>query len=170
MNKQVEKIKKHFEERLDVVEDLRKEYPKSVERHTWDVLWCEYKIILSMIDKISEGEKEEVYKKNIEDIFSKYTVDGVLTPSLEMCKELAYNDFLQHPEKLGIEPCDISTMTSNIDEYNRIIDTYAMGLAKGMSLVIEEKEGNPSTSNIEPPSFEQSQGENINIHHLIHGH
>lgn len=86
MNKQVEKIKKHFEERLEVVEELRRKYPNSVEKHTWDVLWCEYKTILSMIDKDLEKEKEEErnktleeeYKKNIDDIddiFSKYTVD-----------------------------------------------------------------------------------------------
>lgn len=81
---------------------------------------------------------EDQYKKNIDTIFSKYTINGVLTPTLDMCKELAYNDFLYHPEKLGIEPCDISSMTSNTAVY--IIGIYAMGLAKGMLLVKEKEE------------------------------
>jgi predicted phage gp36 major capsid-like protein len=65
MNKQVEKIKKHLEERLEAVEEARRKYSNPVEKHTWDVLWCEYKTILSMIDKDLKEEKEEECSKTL---------------------------------------------------------------------------------------------------------
>ena len=91
-------------------------------------------------EKDNDKGDEKQYKENIDNIFSKHTVNGVLTPTLDMCKELADNDIQYHPEKLGVDTSIISTMISDTVVYNRIRDTYAMGLAKGMLSVIKGKE------------------------------